>query len=86
MTPAAAFDHSVLVAALVGDHPEHARARALLEFVATGLTDVGMACTAPVTVAADLVHAGGDPAWAGERARDVLEMFRLLDVTEEDAM
>ena len=86
MTPAAGFDHSVLVAALIAGHPEHARARALLEFVATGLTDVGVVCTAPTATASELVRAGADDAWACDRARDVLEMFRLLDVTEEDAL
>ena len=82
---AAAFDTSVIVAALVREHPEHTRARALVEFVATGLADVAMACPAPAIVAAHLVGIGADERWATERARDVLAMFRMLDVTSEDA-
>lgn len=86
MTAAAALDTSVVVAALVREHPEHEPARALIEFLATGLADVAMLCSAPTTVAVELIRHGAEPDWAGERARDVLAMVRLLDLSEEDAV
>jgi predicted nucleic acid-binding protein len=82
---AAAFDTSVVVAALVRDHPEHAPARALVQFLATGLAEVAMICSAPTTVTVETIRRGADPDWARERARDVAAMVRLLDLNDQDA-
>ena len=83
---AAGFDSSVVIAALVRDHREHEQARALVQFLATGLADVAMVCTAPTTVAVELLRRGGDPDWSRERARDLTAMVRLLDLNDQDAM
>jgi predicted nucleic acid-binding protein len=82
---AAAFDASVLVAALIRDHPEHEPARSLVQFLATGLADVAMICSAPTTVTVETIRRGADPDWARERARDVAAMVRLLDLNDQDA-
>ncbi len=82
---AAGFDASVVIAALARDHPEHEPARALVRFLATGLADVGMICSAPTTVTVELLRRGADPDWSRERARDVAAMVRLLELNDQDA-
>ena len=72
------------VARLVQGHPEHERARSVLEFAASGLAPIAVACTTPMQVARDLVHAGAEQDWAIERAREVAAVFRLVDVSGDD--
>lgn len=77
-------DIDVLRRAIVAASDGHRAARAFATRLSAGLETYAVAAPAVVALADILVRDGARPAWALDRAGDVLEMCRVLDVRDSD--